>query len=410
MEIDMADTSFQIEDRLYATSLLSRMGMKRPRSSDRKMVSADKVQRCWRTSLRRSVLLSAALLSLSFLEQTTAFAPMIASKVPSTLLQSSLSWNDPQFLSITTMDRPPTWKTTASDTTMNTQRRPVSATLKQWKHRLVTKEDPFHSHKITGMLFVLSSLGLTWYAVQDWIQNGWTVPLSVHGTPFVGLLVTLIVSTIAQSFSSIHLACHHRQGQPAVRNTFLCNAAVAVLGSVSALWASTWYPDAWNGLPSKAFYFILDGIGLIGMADNLFRLKELIGSRQTKSADRYDVDGMNCWQYWKDTFVYMMPILIGAPFFLGIGWQFGIQHDRTFYLQLLVQDGTFPHLQSGAVYSMIMVAMGASYSSLVVTLRDKKLISKTAEGLSLTGILVALVWSLYQALRDPGVIVALLGM
>lgn len=379
------------------------------------MVSADGVQGCWRTSLGRSVLLPATLLSLSFLEQSTAFAPTIASKVPSTLLQSSLSWSDPQFPSIRMMDRPPIWKTTAShpeaaDTTVYIKRRTVTATLKHWKHRLVTKEDPFHSHKITGMSFVLSSLGLTWYAIQDWMQNGWTAPLSVHGTPFVGLLVTLIVSTVAQSFSSIHLACHHRQGQPAVRNTFLCNAAVAVLGSVSALWASTWYPDAWNGLPSKAFYLILDGIGLIGMADNLFRLKELIGSRQTTSADRYDVDGMNRWQYWKDAFVYMMPILIGAPFFLGIGWQFGIQHDRTFYLQLLVQDGTFPHLQSGAVYSMIMVAMGASYSSLVVTLRDKKLISKTAEGLSLTGILVALVWSLYQALRDPGVIVALLGM
>jgi hypothetical protein len=274
---------------------------------------------------------------------------------------------------------------------------------------LITKEDPKHSHKITGMMFVLSSMGLAGYGILDLVLHQWTAPVTVHGAPFVGLLATLVLSSVAQSFSSIHLACHHRKGQPAVRNTFLCNAAVAILGSVSALWSSPWYPDVWNGVPSKAFYLIMDGIGLIGMADNLVRLKALIASRQVTSTDRYHVDGMGRVQYWKDVFVYMMPILIGAPFFLGIGWQFGIRHDRSFYLNLL-RDGRFPHLQSGAVYSMIMVAMGASYSSLVVTLRDKKLISKSTEGSALTVILVCLIASLYQALRDPGVIAALLGL
>jgi hypothetical protein len=282
-------------------------------------------------------------------------------------------------------------------------------TLKQWKRRLITKEDPKHAHKITGLLFTFSSIGLTWYGIRDFLVDGWTQPVSVHGTPLVGLLYTLIASSVTQSISSIHLACHHRQGQPAIRNTFLCNAAVAILGSVSALWSSPWYPDEFNGAYSKVFYLIMDGIGLAGMADNLFRLPALIASRQSTAVDKYHVDQMSRIRYWKDVFVYMMPILIGAPFFFGIGWQFGIQHDRTFYLNVL-QDGRYPHLQSGAVYSMVAVAMGASYSSLVVTLRDKKLIGKSAEGVSLTIIMSCLSGSLYQALKDPGVITALLGL
>lgn len=172
-----------------------------------------------------------------------------------------------------------------------------------------------------------------------------------------------------------------------------------------------------------AFYFILDAIGLIGMGDNLFRLKALIASRQepttTRSrqhssssattADTADGSMSRRVQYWKDVFVYMMPILIGAPFFVAIGWQFGIQHDRTFYLNLLQRPG-HPHLEAGAVYGMIMVAMGASYSSLIVTLRDKKLIRKSTEGLSLTAVMVCLVGSLYQAMRDPGTVAMIMGM
>jgi hypothetical protein len=274
---------------------------------------------------------------------------------------------------------------------------------------LITKEDPKHTHKITGSIFVLSSIGLTLYGVRDFLNNGWTQPVSIHGNPLIALLCTLVASSVAQSISSIHLACHHRQGQPAIRNTFLCNAAVAILGSVSAIWSSPWYPDVLNGVYSKAFYFIMDGIGLIGMADNLLRLPSLIASRQSNPTDKYHVNQMSRIHYWKDVFVYMMPILIGAPFFLGIGWQFGIKHDRTFYLNVL-QDGKYPHLQSGAVYSMVAVAMGASYSSLVVTLRDKKLIGKGTEGVSLTIIMLCLIGSLYQALKDPNVIAALLGM
>jgi len=155
-----------------------------------------------------------------------------------------------------------------------------------------------------------------------------------------------------------------------------------------------------------AFYFIMDVIGLVGMGDNLARLKSLIASRQSTQAA---ANSMTRMQYWTDVFIYMMPILIGAPFFVAVGWQFGIRHDRMFYLNLLQQPG-HPHLAAGAVYGMIMVAMGASYSSFIVTLRDKKLISKRTEGLSLTAILLCLVGSLYQALRDPGTVSMILGM
>lgn len=283
----------------------------------------------------------------------------------------------------------------------------MSSTLDLWKRRLVTREDWKHMHKITGSLFLLSSWGLSAYGIRDLLAHGWTQPVTGHGKPFVVLLWTLVASSVLQSHSSIKLACNHRKGQPAVRNTFLCNAAVAILGSVSALWSSPWYPAALNGGFSKAFYLIMDAVGLIGMGDNLFRLKALIGSRQVK--DKHNVDNLHGWQYWKDVFIYMMPILIGAPFFVGIGWQFGIQHDRTFYLNLLQRPG-HPHLQAGAVYGMVMVAMGASYSSLIVTLRDKKLIKKSTEGFCLTAVLLALVGSLYQAMRDPGTIAMILGM
>jgi hypothetical protein len=295
-----------------------------------------------------------------------------------------------------------------SETTSSTSSS-LSTTIQLWKNRLITKEDSKHIHKITGLIFVLSSWGLSGYGIYDMIHNGWAVPVNRHGKPFCVLLWLLVTSSIAQSYSSIKLAVHHRQGQPAVRNTFLCNAAVAILGSGSALWSSTWYPSCLNGHFSRLFYLAMDGIGLIGMADNMIRLKSLIASRQIKTVDKTNIDQLSRIQYWKDVFVYMMPILIGLPFFVGIGYQFGLRCDRTFYLNVLDQPG-HPHLNAGAVYSMVMVAMGASYSSLIVTLRDKKLIRKRTEGLSLTLIMLCLVGSLYQALKDPGTIPTILGL
>lgn len=44
--------------------------------------------------------------------------------------------------------------------------------------------------------------------------------------------------------------------------------------------------------------------------------------------------------------------------------------------------------------------MGASYSSVVVTLPFKKLIGKRTEGVSLTIVMLCLIGSLFQALRD----------
>jgi len=281
-----------------------------------------------------------------------------------------------------------------------------NALLQTWKRRLVTREDWKCTHKIMGSLFLLSSWGLTGYAIRDLLVHGWTRPVTGHGKPFLSLLLVLLGSSVVQSFSSVKMACKYRRGQPAVRNTFLSNAAVAILGSVSAFWSSAWYPTCLNGSPSMAFYFIMDVIGLVGMGDNLARLKSLIASRQSTQAA---ANSMTRMQYWTDVFIYMMPILIGAPFFVAVGWQFGIRHDRMFYLNLLQQPG-HPHLAAGAVYGMIMVAMGASYSSFIVTLRDKKLISKRTEGLSLTAILLCLVGSLYQALRDPGTVSMILGM
>lgn len=151
-----------------------------------------------------------------------------------------------------------------------------SSTFQRWKRRLVTREDSKHLHKITGALFLLSSWGLSGYAIRDLLSHGWTQPVTSHGKPFLGLLLVLLASSVVQSFSSVCMACRYRRNQPAVRNTFLCNAAVAILGSVSALWSSAWYPTALNGAPGMAFYLVMDAIGLIGMGDNLVRLRALI--------------------------------------------------------------------------------------------------------------------------------------
>lgn len=276
--------------------------------------------------------------------------------------------------------------------------------------RLITKEDSKHIHKITGSIFVLSSLGVTGYALSDLITNGWTTNLIQHGYPLAMLLITMMFSTIIQSWSSIKMALSYRKYNTAVRNTFLSNVIVSILCSVCALWTSPWFPNYLNGLPSLIFFFITNTLGLIGLIDNAIQLPALIASRQLTSKERSlkNISSMKKTQFWKEVLIYTTPIFIGLPLFIGIGYTYGLHLDRNAYLQLLTIPG-HPHLASGAVYSTAISAMGASYSSLIVTLRDKKLISKQLEGSLLISIGLCVIGSLFQALRDPGTIPMLMG-
>ena len=54
----------------------------------------------------------------------------------------------------------------------------LTKTFSLWKRRLVTREDWKHVHKLSGFLFLLSSWGLTGYAIRDLLVHGWTQPVT----------------------------------------------------------------------------------------------------------------------------------------------------------------------------------------------------------------------------------------
>jgi hypothetical protein len=89
-----------------------------------------------------------------------------------------------------------------------------ATTLQLWKRRLVTHEDWMHVHKITGILFLLSSWGLSGYALCDFIAHGWTQPVTCHGKPFSVLLLVLLGSSVIHSF-----VCHSLGLLPPTRST-----------------------------------------------------------------------------------------------------------------------------------------------------------------------------------------------
>ena len=146
---------------------------------------------------------------------------------------------------------------------------------------------------------------------------------------------------------------------------------------------------------SRAFFALLAGLNSIFIVDSILQTEELVEGRRDRKAEDYRGRKII------DTFLYVFPIAWGMPLILSAGIIACVLHDRAWYLeqcQFIDQQLQYPGMRSHIFYAQLSASLAASYASLFVTLRDKKLISKTQE---LGGITVfalpALIWSIYTA-------------
>lgn len=272
-----------------------------------------------------------------------------------------------------------------------------NAGLELWKKRLITHEDPFSLHKLASIGYTISSAVMLINAV---------IGLSTSPEVFSNIpkemelfMNIFTVSNIVMCFASVRMAFIHRQGDLTARNAFLGTAVSSLFSGFYMVWISPFSEgDIFNSIwISRMFFAVLVGLNAFFIADTILKTDEIVEGRRDRKAADYTGRTII------DTLGYVFPVAWGMPLIAATGLVSCVIHDRSWFIeQCLFIDSQlqYPGFQSHVFYQQLSTSLAASYASLFVTLRDKKLISKTVE---LGGITIfampALIWSIYTTVN-----------
>ena len=270
------------------------------------------------------------------------------------------------------------------------QERPAAG-LEMWKRRLITHEDSFSFHKLASIGYTLSSAVLLGTAASQAFHGDFaTIPMAMEP-----VMHAFTVSNIVMCGASVRMAFLHRQGDITARNAFLGTAVSSLFSGFFMVWISP-FPlgDLFNYLwISRACFAVLVALNGIFILDTIVKTEEVVEGRRDRKAEDYKgrklIDAMG----------YVFPVAWGMPLIAATGVIASVLHDRLWFLeqcQFIDQMMGSTGMRSHIFYQQLSTSLAASYASLFVTLRDKRLVTKTQElvGISVFA-LPALVWSVY---------------
>eukprot|EP00565_Helicotheca_tamesis_P006265 CAMPEP_0185726720 /NCGR_PEP_ID=MMETSP1171-20130828/2603_1 /TAXON_ID=374046 /ORGANISM="Helicotheca tamensis, Strain CCMP826" /LENGTH=317 /DNA_ID=CAMNT_0028395115 /DNA_START=451 /DNA_END=1404 /DNA_ORIENTATION=- len=265
--------------------------------------------------------------------------------------------------------------------------------LPLWKQRLITSEDPLSIHKLASLTFTLSGAGILATAAVRFAMGPTTfaeIPDFLAAPTYV-----FTASTIIMCLVSIRMSFIHRRYDLTARNAFLGTAASTLFSGFNFLWTSPLGPDVLNNqLVTQACFAVLLLTNIFLILDTCVRVEDAVEGRRDRKEDK-EYPG----RFFVEAMTYVFPIAWALPFILITGWVDAVLYNREWFFehcQYIDQQTGVPGMQANLCYLQVMAAFSAAFGSLFVTLRDKKLISKTQEMAGITIFSVpALIWTIW---------------
>ncbi len=269
----------------------------------------------------------------------------------------------------------------SQSTTSSSNGSTSAPSLETWKRRLVTKEDKYHIHKITGIGFMFASTMIM--AGGVWTKFT-SIPRWLHGATLL-----LVWSGWLQLYTSITMTRQFRS-RTDEKAAFLVTAIGSSMTNLLALWFSPFCPNvflrhAW--LPHGIV--ALNTLCLwLPMWSFLSHPKDTIQNRQDLKATspatmpavfrNWKLPSFASAQQLRDTFAYFVQIpiinLAASRMILQLH-----ARGRDFFLTSWILPGTPAQNMANIFYSMVFLSMASNYVALTATLRDKLLISQATE-------------------------------
>jgi len=272
----------------------------------------------------------------------------------------------------------------------------TSSSLDLWKRRLITHEDPFSLHKLASAGYTLSAATLL--ATAAWQRLGQHEFAEIPPV-LEPVMWTFTCSNLVMCLASMRMAFIHRQGDLTARNAFLGTAVSSLFSGFFMVWISPFDSPVVglleNDIINRSCFAVLVILNVYLIMDTILNTNEIVEGRRDRKAQDY------AGRTIVDTLGYVFPVAWGMPLIVSTGYIASVWHDRPWFMEqcLFIDHGmgvAEGSMQAHIFYQQLSTSLAASYASLFVTLRDKKLINKTQE---LTGItafaLPSLIWSAY---------------
>lgn len=239
--------------------------------------------------------------------------------------------------------------------------------VQRWQRRLDTNEDPLNIHKWAGLGWLLSSTAILGCGLFTGFQE---VPTILEPISYL-----FVLSTLAQSMSSIPMAIKFRAHEPSVQRAFISAAISATSAAFTGFWLGPYGDHNYFGahltnLPDIGFALV----AIIMMGDSFFNFNLFIDLKEIASKI-YEMDPV------KDASNISHEIIesfkrfpVGLPMNVFMLQQLWIHasNARVDFLDIIVSRGSS---SESVFYASMITSIAISFGSLTATLQHRKLVS-----------------------------------
>ena len=135
--------------------------------------------------------------------------------------------------------------------------------LKRWERRLNTFEDAFSIHKLSAIVYTITSFTLMGTAATRWLIGGQEMFATIPGY-IEPIMWSFCISNLLMCVASIRMAILYRNKNVASRNAFIGVAGSSLFSGYFLIWASPFAPEQMiTPLASQIGFGILCGWNLI---------------------------------------------------------------------------------------------------------------------------------------------------
>lgn len=237
--------------------------------------------------------------------------------------------------------------------------------------RLSSAQDRKWLHKVSSIVHLTSSLTLLSFGLFHYIMTG---QLELPPDQFFNpVYISWVVSTIILSVTGSYIAIRYRNNDKPIRNAFVGVGTSSAFNVWMSFYSSQLIPNFLSTPTSSViFTLFLSSINIFLSLDAVRASAPILKSRATSTANLRLLQK----DFWLDFLIYVFPVVWALPLFLIVGPATCIYRGHEWVVHLNQQiPGLFP----ARVYVNTLSSIAATVAAFAVTLRDRRLISKSVE-------------------------------
>ena len=230
------------------------------------------------------------------------------------------------------------------------------AVLSRWERRLNTFEDAFSIHKLSAVVYTISSFTLVGTAAYRWLIGRQELFATVPDY-LEPVMWAFCISNFFMCAASIRMALLYRSNNVASRNAFIGVAGSSLFSAYFLVWASPFAPEQMIApLASQIGFGILCAWNIILILDTMIRASDIIDDRRdTRSQEENASYGLEYIRYIFSA-AWPLPVIVSTGYINAVlydhGWLISV------FDQVLQKDDF--GLQASVFYNNVGKIMGSS--------------------------------------------------